>query len=171
MRSIYIRILLLVVSSTLIVGAADAQAPQRTTATYDDWTVSCATQAQTQMICDLSQAQRVQGQSNPTTQVTISRPEKNKQYKIGIVVPADVWLQTGVRLTVEENGPPTVATFTLCLPNRCLAEANLSDEMMKRLRTRTDPWKLEFKEASQRDVSMPVSAKGFGQALTFMEKQ
>jgi hypothetical protein len=42
---------------------------------------------------------------------------------------------------------------------------------MKKLRDFGDIAKLAFKEASQRDVSMPVSFKGFDQALTAMGKR
>src|SRR5262249_36727123 len=149
-----------------------AYAQQRTSATFDDWTVSCAigTPPATQMACDMSQSQKMEGQANPTTLISLSRADKQHPYKITAIVPSNVWVLTGIRVVIDDQVLGTAA-IKWCLPNRCLAETDLTDDALKKLRGRSDAGKLEFKEASQRDVSMPISFRGFGQALAFMEKQ
>jgi invasion protein IalB len=42
--------------------------------------------------------------------------------------------------------------------------------MVKKLRTRSANGKLLFKDAAQRDVTIPVSFKGFGSAFDAMSK-
>jgi invasion protein IalB len=46
----------------------------------------------------------------------------------------------------------------------------LTDDALKSLRARTSPGRLEFKDASQRDIAAPISFKGFGQAFDALVK-
>src|SRR5258705_11730884 len=73
------------------------QEPQRTTATYDDWTVSCEKPAQREKLCEVVHTQTIQGQPNPVGQIVVRRPSKNEPFKILLQVPPNVWLQTGVK--------------------------------------------------------------------------
>src|SRR4051812_32965083 len=81
----------------VVSGTIDAQTPQRTTATYDDWTVSCTVTA-AEKSCELAQAQLSQGQSSPTSQITIGRLANQGPLKAIFQVPPNVWLLSGVRL-------------------------------------------------------------------------
>jgi hypothetical protein len=44
-----------------------------------------------------------------------------------------------------------------------------NDDMIRRLRARTEAGRLEFKHSTQCDIAMPVSFKGFGQAALMKE--
>jgi invasion protein IalB len=160
---------------TLMPAAVFAQtAPQRTTATYEDWTLRCETREGTppQKTCEMVQAVQIQGQGAPISQIAIGRASKGAPLKVVFQVPINVWLPTGVTLISDDKEPTGLAaTYKRCLPAACLADTELKDDLVKKLRARTDPGRLEFKDGGQRNVAIPVSFKGFGQALDAMAKE
>ena len=155
------------------VQPADAQAPQRTTAVYEDWVISCAVPPGqgTPKSCEMVHSQRIQGQPNPVGQITISLPAKPGPFRIFFQVPPNVWIQGGVKFVFDANAQAIVAPFRWCVSERCLADADLPEALVTRMRARTNPGRVEFKEASQRDVSTPVSFKGFAPALDAIKNQ
>jgi invasion protein IalB len=154
------------------VSAASAQAPQRTTATFDDWSVSCnaVPQPGVQKICELVQVQTIKGEPNPVGQVTISRPSMNGPFKIFFQVPSNVWLQSGIKFGAQANGSPIIAQFRWCLPARCLADADLPNALINN-RAPTEVMREDYKDAKQHDVSLPITLKGLAPALSWMQKQ
>jgi invasion protein IalB len=153
-----------------LAGAAQAQAPQRTTATFEDWTVRCETIDNTTR-CEMAQGVQIQGQAGPLTQIALGRPNKNEPVKIVFQVPIDVWLPAGVKLVLDDKDPGIAVAFKRCLAGgACFADTELKDEMIKKLRGLTANGKLEFKDGAQRDIAIPVSFKGFGAAFDAMSK-
>ena len=43
-----------------------------------------------------------------------------------------------------------------CMPGTCFSEVDIRDRTVKRFRTLTETGKLQFKDASQKDISLPV---------------
>jgi len=154
-------------------GVVLAQVPQRTTATFEDWTVRCEMPAANpqQKSCEMVQTTQVPGQPNPVTQIAIGRIAKGAPLKIVFQVPINVWLPGGVRLIYADKEQPLATTFQRCVPAGCFAEAELKDDLARKLRTLTENGKLEFKDANQRDASLPVSFKGFAGAYDTMTKE
>jgi invasion protein IalB len=123
------------------------------------------------MSCEMVLAQKIEGQTNTVGQITISRPSKKDPLKIFFQTPANVWLQTGTKFVSDEKEPALVAAFRWCLPSRCLAHAEFNDATVSKLYRQTEPGRVEYKDAAQHDVSIPVSFKGFAPALDFMKRQ
>ena len=147
-------------------------APQRTTATYEDWTVRCETQGTPAVkSCEMLQAVNIQGQSNPITQIAIGKATKTEPLKLVLLVPINVWLPTGVKLMIDDKDPGLAAAYKRCVPAACFADVELKDDVVKKMRARTENGRLEFKDATQKDVAMPVSFKGFGQAFDALAKE
>lgn len=80
-------------------------------------------------------------------------------------------LQTSPRVSLEDKQPPVALAFKRCVPGGCFADADLSDDLLRRMRARAEPGRLEYKDAIQRDVGIPVSFKGFAQAVDALAKQ
>lgn len=158
---------LLGASLLLADGRARAEQPQRTTATYNDWTAVCVTTAQEPNICELVHTQIIQGQTEPVGQIVISPPSK----RVVIQTPPSIWFSSGANFVFDDNEPKITITFQWCTNARCLAEAELSTAALAKLRTRTEPGRVEYKDASERDISIPVSFNGFASALSWIEKQ
>jgi invasion protein IalB len=153
------------------VTPAWAQAPQRTTATFEDWTVVCVRPGDKEKSCEVVHSQVMSGQLEPVGQVTITRASTREPYKLILQVPPNISFATGVRFVFDEKEQALVPTFRWCINTRCRADADISEQALKIMRARTEPGRVEFKEASERDVATPVSFKGFKLALEYMEKQ
>lgn len=151
--------------------AAPSQAspPQRTTATYEDWTVRCEIKANDK-VCEMVQTMQIKGQAQPISQIAIGRVAKDKPLMIVFQVPINVWLPADVRLKADEKDSGIVGTFRRCLPAACFADTELKPEMVKKLRGLTENGKLQFKDAGQQDIAIPVSFKGFAQAYDTLQK-
>lgn len=173
MTNRYLTAWLVAAAYLAIIVPGHAQAPQSTTATYEDWVVRCQTaQANPpQKSCEMVQATQMQGQAAPVTQIAIGRLAKTDPLRLIIHVPVNVWLATPAKLTYDDKQPGLAAAFTRCVPQGCFAETTLSDDLIKRLRARTEAGRLEFKDSTQRDVAVPVSFKGFGQAFDALMKE
>ena len=149
--------------------AAWADAPQRTTATYDDWTVRCEMRGAAN-ICEMAQTMQIKGQAQPISQIAIGRQGKNEPLKIVFEVPINVWLRTGVTLKADEKYSFISASYSRCLPMACFADIEIKDDVIKKLRALKTNGKLQFKDAGQQDIAIPVSFKGFGEAYDAMQK-
>jgi invasion protein IalB len=153
--------------------APAAQEPQRTTASYGDWVLRCETLAgpPLQKTCDLDQFAQVQGQANPISRVAIPLPAKGQPVKLIVQLPVNVSLAVGVKIAADSKDPGVIAPFRRCVPSGCLAEIDLKDDLLKKFRASPDAGKLQFKDAAERDVAIPLSFKGFGQAYDALLKQ
>jgi invasion protein IalB len=154
--------------SLVCAAAAWAQAPQHTTATYDDWTVRCDMTGPLKN-CDLTQSTQMQGQA--ISLIVIARMSKSEPLRIVFEVPINVWLPAGVRLASGKDSDFVSAAFKRCLGTGCFADAELKDDVVKKLRSESENGKLLFKDAVQKDVALPVSFKGFAVAFDSIFKQ
>lgn len=143
--------------------AAEAKGPQRTTATYEDWVVRCEVRGAAN-VCEMAQAIQIKDQTQPITQIAIGQESKGAPLKIVFQAPINVWLPTGVKLSLSDNDPGVVAQYSRCVPAACFAETDIKDDQLKALRAAEQNGRLQFKDAGQRDISVPVSFKGFEQA-------
>ena len=163
---------LILACAILMVVMADvafAQTPQRTTANYEDWIVRCEMRGDAK-VCEMTQSTQLKGQAQPVTQIVIGRPAKNSPVKIVFQIPINVWLAAGVKLTTEDGHDEVIASFSRCIPSGCFAETDLNENVIKQLRGLTTNGKLQFKDAAEHDVAVPVSFKGFGDAYDALQK-
>ncbi|MBR0956644.1 invasion associated locus B family protein [Bradyrhizobium japonicum] len=146
-----------------------AQAPQRTTATYEDWTVRCEVSGTTR-VCEMTQAMQIQGQAQPVTQIAIGQQSKGAPLKMVVLVPINVALTTAPKLAANDKDPGIATVYRRCMPAACFADTDIGSDQIKRLRVLSENGKLQFKDAAQQDVVIPVSFKGFGQAFDAMQQ-
>ena len=57
------------------------------------------------------------------------------------------------------------------MPAGCFAELELRDDVVKRLCTATERGRITFKDPGDHDVVIPLSFKGFGNALEALAKE
>ena len=165
--------------AAIAAGVANAQAPQpsapapqRTTATFEDWTLRCETQGNPPVKnCELVQAVTAPGQTQPVTQVAIGRATPKDPLKVVFQLPVNVWLPTGVSFLIDAKAQALSATMRWCNPAGCFADLDLANDHVKRMRGATAQGRFTFKDATRRDINIPVSFKGFGNALDALGKQ
>jgi invasion protein IalB len=121
--------------------------------------------------CEMVQAVTTQGQANPVTQIAIGRASAKDPVKVVFQLPVNVWVPTGVKLVYDAKAAPLAAAFRSCVPAGCFADLDLNNDLLRRLRAITVQGRFEFKDAGQRDVAIPVSFKGFGQAFDALAKE
>jgi invasion protein IalB len=150
-----------------------AQTPQRTTATYEAWVLLCDIQPgpPLQKSCEIAQLAQVSGQPNPISRVAIGRPANAEAAKLLIQLPVNVSFAVGVKVQTDDKDPGLLVPFRRCVPAGCFAEAELREDILKRFRASSDAGKMTFKDAAEREVIIPLSFKGFGQAYEALLKQ
>ena len=156
---------------TLSAAAAAQTPPQRTTATYEDWTVQCEQQAgpPPQKLCEM--VQTVQSQGQTVSRVALGHATKAEPFKIVVQLPVNLWLPAGVRIQADDKDPGLTLGFKRCVPAGCFADIDIRDDVVKRLRAATANWKITFKNSGQQDGAVPLSFKGFNQAFDVLLKE
>lgn len=148
------------------------QVPQRTTASYQDWTLRCESREGQPPVrnCEIVQSTTTQGQPNPVTQIAVGRVGKGAPLRIVFQVPVNVLVGAELKFVYDAKAAPLAVSFRHCVPTGCFADAELKDDLVKKLRPITAQGHFEFKDAAQRGINIPVSFKGFAQALDAMAK-
>ncbi len=152
----------------LVATAAWADSPQSTTATYENWVVRCHV-LKAGNVCEMTQTTQVKGGSQPVTQIAIGHG-KDGGLVIVVQVPVNVWLSSGVKLVTDDKQTAVSASFKRCVPQGCFAETALGDDAIKTLRAQTNNGVLQFANAAQQEVDIPVSFKGFDAAYDSIKK-
>lgn len=154
---------------------APSIAPQRTTATYDDWIVQCDTLAgpPPRKVCEMSQLTQlqVQGKVQPFSRAIVPRPEKDQTSTLIIQVPVNVTFSVSVKIQSADNDQGIAASFARCVPDGCFANFEMKDDVLKKFRTAGAGGKLSFADASGRTIAIPISFNGFGKAYDALLKE
>jgi invasion protein IalB len=154
-------------------GPAD-QTPQRTTASYGDWTVRCEVVPgpPAQKNCEMDQLAQMQGQPNPISRVWIPLTPKGEPPKLFVAVPTNVSFTAPLKLTADAKDAGISSPFRRCVPGGCLVEIELKDDLQRKFRgAAAEPGKITYKNAGDQEVTIPVSFKGFAQAYEALLKQ
>ena len=143
--------------------------PQRTTATFGDWTVRCVRPDKAAQLCEVTQT--LYDKSQPVAQTALGRPARGEKMRLTVLVPANVTLATPPRLQGEETDAPLELTWRRCLRAGCLADATLSEDQLRRLRARTATSRIAFQDGAGRDAAIPFAPRGLTQALDALAKE
>jgi invasion protein IalB len=161
----------LLASVVFIAVAGRAFAQQSTAATYGDWVVRCTMQGTpAKKACDMEQTTEAQGKNTPVSRVAIAQPMKAPPINLIVQLPVNVWMASGVRIEMNDKDPGYSGHFVYCAPAGCFAEVEVTADTLKKFRTTTAPGRIVFKNAGQRDVAIPISFKGFGDAYDALVK-
>ncbi len=150
--------------------ASPAQ-PQQTTASFADWTLRCTRTSPAAQICEV--VQTVTNQDHPIAQVAFGRVAKGQPIHLTILVPPNVTFVStpALRTARDGDGPVLEMAWRRCLPGGCLAEAVVTDDAMRRVRTATEATRVTFADGSGRLVALPFSSNGLAQALDALGKE
>ena len=148
--------------------------PQDTSATYGNWTLHCQRSPQgapTARSCGVIQSLQQPGQQGVIAQIIIGRATPKDAMHISIVLPTNVSFPSTVKAATDEKDAPTVdLSWQRCLPNGCIAESELKEDILKRWKTQSEGGHIQFKDGVGRDLAITFSFKGFAQALEGLAK-
>jgi len=147
---------------TLLAAPALAQGTVR--AEYGDWQMSCDTPPGASFEqCAIIQNVLAEDQPNVGLSVIVLRTADREARLLRVLAPLGVLLPNGLGLNVDGTDMGRVA-FVRCLPNGCIAEVELDDDIIKVLSEGSNAIFVVFKTPEE-GVGIPVSLAGFAEGF------
>lgn len=152
---------MLLVAGLMLGLAAPAWAQGVVKAQYGDWQMSCDTPPGASFEqCALIQNVSAEDQPNVGLSVIVLKTADKQARLLRVLAPLGVLLPNGLGLNIDGANIGRVA-FVRCLPNGCVAEVVLDDELIKKLTDGKSAIFFVFKTPEE-GIGIPVSLKGFG---------
>jgi invasion protein IalB len=147
---------------TLWSPAARAQGTVKST--HGDWQVRCDTPpgAQTEQ-CALIQSVTAEDRPNVGLTVIVLKTADQKSRLMRVLAPLGVLLPSGLGLKID-NADIGRAGFVRCLPNGCVAEVVMDENLVNQLRTGQAATFIIF-QTPEEGIGIPLSLKGFGEGF------
>jgi len=158
-RAGFARLALACVGLVAFAGAAAAQGVVKSV--HGDWQIRCDTPpgAQSEQ-CALIQSVTAEDRPNVGLTVIVLKTADQKFRLMRVLAPLGVLLPNGLGLRIDSADVGKVS-FVRCLPNGCVAEVVVNDELMTKLRSGQNATFIIF-QTPEEGIGIPVSLKGFG---------
>ncbi|WP_332696434.1 invasion associated locus B family protein [Bosea sp. (in: a-proteobacteria)] len=157
------------------VPAPVSSEPGATTASFGDWTLRCQrlhVDGKAARVCEVGQTIQVQGQAAPIAQVAIGRLKPADPLRLTAVLPVGVSFPGSVQIASDEKDVKTLdLPWRRCLPSGCFADAAPDDDTLRRWRGASQAGRIVFKDAAARELAIPLSFRGLGQALDALARE
>jgi invasion protein IalB len=128
---------------------------------YGDWQIRCDTPAGAQAEqCALIQSVVAEDRSNAGLTVIVLKTADQKNKLMRVVAPLGVLLPSGLGLKLDDKDVGR-AGFVRCLPNGCVAEIVMDDNLLNQLKTAKTATFIIF-ETPEEGIGFPLSLKGLG---------
>ena len=131
---------------------------------HGDWQIRCDTPpgAQAEQ-CALIQSVTAEDRANIGLTVIVLKTADNKSRLMRVIAPLGVLLPSGLGLKID-NTDVGRAGFVRCLPNGCVAEVVIDDNLTKQMRTGTTATFIIF-QTPEEGIGFPMALKGFGEGF------
>ena len=131
---------------------------------HDDWQIRCETPpgAQSEQ-CALFQAVVAEDRANVGITVLVIKTADQKSRLMRVVAPMGVLLPSGLGLKIDQADVGR-AGFVRCLPNGCVAEVVMDENLVKQLRTGQTATFIIF-QTPEEGIGFPMSLKGFSEGF------
>jgi invasion protein IalB len=144
------------------IGPAHAQGTVRSV--HGDWQIRCDTPPGAQgEQCVLIQSVTAEDRPNLGLTVIILRTADRKSRIMRVIAPPGVLLPSGLGLKVD-NTELGRAGFVRCVPNGCVAEVVMDDNLIGKLRTGQSATFIIF-QTPEEGIGFPISLKGMGEGF------
>lgn len=156
--------LALAVFAALVLAPMTALAQGTVRSQHGDWQMSCdmlpgASEEQ----CALIQNVTAEDQPNVALSVIVLKTADKQARLLRVLAPLGVLLPNGLGLNIDGEDQGRVA-FVRCLPNGCIAEVVMDDELIEKLSAGTTGYFIVFKTPEE-GIGIPVSLTGFGEGF------
>jgi invasion protein IalB len=144
----------------MLTGTAAAQGTVKSV--HGDWQVRCDTPPGAQgEQCALIQSVTAEDRPNVGLTVIVLKTADQKSRLMRVLAPLGVLLPSGLGLKIDKTDVGR-AGFVRCLPNGCVAEVQMDENLMKQLRTGQSATFIIF-QTPEEGIGIPMSMKGFGE--------
>ena len=128
---------------------------------HEDWQIRCDTPpgAQAEQ-CALIQSVTAEDRPSVGLTVIVLKTADQKSRLMRVLAPLGVLLPSGLGLKINQADIGR-AGFVRCLPNGCVAEVIMDDNLIKQLRTGQTATFIIF-QTPEEGIGIPMSLKGFG---------
>ena len=128
---------------------------------HKDWQIRCDTPpgAKAEQ-CALIQSVTAEDRANVGLTVIVLKTADQKSRLMRVVAPMGVLLPSGLGLKIDQADVGR-AGFVRCLPNGCVAEVVMDENLVKQLRTGQTATFIIF-QTPEEGIGFPMSLKGFG---------
>jgi invasion protein IalB len=147
----------------LAAGPADrAGAQGAVRSVHKDWQIRCDTPpgAKAEQ-CALIQSVTAEDRANVGLTVIVLKTADQKSKLMRVVAPLGVLLPSGLGLKIDQADIGR-AGFVRCLPNGCIAEVVMDDELIKKFRNGKSATFIIF-QTPEEGIGFPMSLNGFGE--------
>ena len=154
--------LLASIMALMLLPAGQAAAQGAVKSVHKDWQIRCDTPpgAKTDQ-CALIQSVTAEDRANVGLTVIVLKTADAKSRLMRVVAPLGVLLPSGLGLKID-NADVGRAGFVRCLPNGCIAEVVMDDELIKKLRAGKTATFIIF-QTPEEGIGFPMSMAGFGE--------
>jgi invasion protein IalB len=129
---------------------------------HNDWQIRCDTPPGAQgEQCALMQSVVAEDRANVGLTIVILKTADQKMRLMRVVAPLGVLLPSGLGLKIDQTDIGR-AGFVRCLPNGCVAEVVMDDNLLKQLRSGQTATFIIF-QSPEEGIGFPMSLKGFGE--------
>ncbi|PXA97414.1 invasion-associated locus B family protein [Nostoc sp. 3335mG] len=158
------RLMSLALAVTALAGINPALGQGTVRGDYGDWQMSCDTPPGASFEqCAIIQNVLAEDQPNVGLSVIVLRTADREARLLRVLAPLGVLLPNGLGLNVDGNDMGRVA-FVRCLPNGCVAEVALDDDLIEVLSNGENAIFVVFKTPEE-GVGIPVSLNGFSEGF------
>jgi invasion protein IalB len=139
-------------------GAATAQGVVKSV--HGDWQIRCDTPPGAQgEQCALIQSVTAEDRPNVGLTVIVLKTADQKSRLLRVLAPLGVLLPSGLGLKIDQTDIGR-AGFVRCLPNGCVAEVVMDDNLLRQLRTGQTATFIIF-QTPEEGIGIPMSLRGF----------
>ena len=129
---------------------------------HGDWQVRCDTPPGAQgEQCALIQSVTAEDRPNVGLTVIVLKTADQKSRLMRVLAPLGVLLPSGLGLKIDKTDVGR-AGFVRCLPNGCVAEVQMDDNLVKQLRVGQAATFIIF-QTPEEGIGIPMGLKGFGE--------
>ena len=145
-----------------VCGSAYAQGTVKSV--HGDWQIRCDTPPGAQgEQCVLIQSVTAEDRPNIGLTVIILKTADKKSRIMRVIAPPGVLLPSGLGLKVD-NAELGRAGFVRCVPNGCVAEVVMDDNLISKMRTGQSATFIIF-QTPEEGIGFPISLKGLGEGF------
>ena len=129
---------------------------------HGDWQIRCDTPPGAQgEQCALIQSVTAEDRPNVGLTVIVLKTADQKSRLMRVLAPLGVLLPSGLGLKIDAADVGR-AGFVRCLPNGCVAEVQMNEDLLKQLRSGQQATFIIF-QTPEEGIGIPMGLKGFGE--------
>jgi len=148
----------------LLLAPAHAAAQGEVKSKHGDWDLRCDTPAgSTTQQCVIMQFVTAQDRENVGLSVVVMKTADKQARILRVLAPLGVLLPRGLGLRIDDTDMGTTG-FIRCLPNGCVSEVLMDDQLIDKLRTGKQAMFIIF-QTPEEGIGVPISLAGFGEGF------